>query len=25
LQEHSLALYANCTKNPCPHRNGGGR
>jgi len=25
LQEHSLALYANCTKDPCPHRNGGGR
>ncbi len=20
LQEHSLALYANCTKSPCPHR-----
>jgi Fur family ferric uptake transcriptional regulator len=20
LQEHSLALYANCTKHPCPHR-----
>jgi Fur family ferric uptake transcriptional regulator len=20
LQEHSLALYANCSKNPCPHR-----
>ncbi len=20
LQEHSLALYASCTKDPCPHR-----
>ncbi len=20
LQDHSLALYANCTRNPCPHR-----
>lgn len=20
LQEHQLSLYANCTKNPCPHR-----
>ncbi|MBA3596682.1 MAG: ferric iron uptake transcriptional regulator [Methylibium sp.] len=20
LQEHALSLYANCTKNPCPHR-----
>jgi Fur family transcriptional regulator, ferric uptake regulator len=20
LQEHSLALYANCTKRDCPHR-----
>lgn len=23
LQEHSLALYANCTKADCPHRNAG--
>lgn len=22
LQEHSLALYANCTKTACPHRTG---
>jgi len=25
LQEHSLALYANCTKDPCPHRRNGGK
>jgi Fur family transcriptional regulator, ferric uptake regulator len=23
LQDHSLALYANCTKVACPHRSGG--
>ncbi len=23
LQEHSLALYAHCGKDPCPHRGGG--
>ncbi|MDH5338316.1 MAG: transcriptional repressor, partial [Rubrivivax sp.] len=23
LQEHSLALYANCTKPACPHRQDG--
>ena len=23
LQDHSLALYANCTKAACPHRGGG--
>lgn len=23
LQDHSLALYANCTRSPCPHRPNG--
>ena len=22
LQEHTLALYAHCTKDACPHRHG---
>jgi Fur family transcriptional regulator, ferric uptake regulator len=25
LQEHSLALYAHCSKDPCPHRVGAGK